>query len=224
MKIMDDNDETTEQNIDLLLEEKVKPIIKEATAKALGITVDKLTEDITAKLTKSPLLDFPVDLSIKFKQAKKFCKKAYIEKMLELHLGNISEVAREAGTDRRSIHRLIRQLHINLNKIKGELLRPYDMKIFLVSHAIEDVLNKYKTVFHPEKLEKMYRDVNLLSENLLKELPEKKLTLKEAEEEFERAYIAKAMEQNNHNITQTAKKIGLRYETLQRKMKALNIH
>lgn len=212
-----------EQNIDLLLEEKVKPIIKEATAKALGITVDKLTEDITTKLTKSPLLEFPINPSIKFKQAKKFCKKAYIEKMLELHLGNISEVAREAGTDRRSIHRLIRQLHININKIKGELLRPYDMKISLLSHAIEDVLDRYKTVFHPEKLEKMYRDVNMLSENLIKELPEKKLTLKEAEEEFERTYITKALEQNNHNITQTAKKIGLRYETLQRKMKALSI-
>ena len=220
---MNNNGATTEQNIDILLEEKVKPIIKEATAKALGITVDKLTEDITTKLTKSPLLNFPVNLFIKFKQAKKFCKKAYIEKMLELHLGNISEVAREAGTDRRSIHRLIRQLHINMNKIKGELLRPYDMKVSLVSHAIEDVLDRYKTVFHPEKLEKMYRDVNVLSENLIKELPEKKLTLKEAEEEFERAYITKALEQNNHNITQTAKKIGLRYETLQRKMKALGI-
>ena len=220
---MNNNGATTEQNIDILLEEKVKPIIKEATAKALGITVDKLTEDITTKLTKSPLLNFPVNLFIKFKQAKKFCKKAYIEKMLELHLGNISEVARVAGTDRRSIHRLIRQLRINMNKIKGELLRPYDMKVSLVSHAIEDVLDRYKTVFHPEKLEKMYRDVNVLSENLIKELPEKKLTLKEAEEEFERAYITKALEQNNHNITQTAKKIGLRYETLQRKMKALGI-
>ena len=220
---MNSNAGLTEKNIDLLLEEKVKPIIKEATAKALGITVDKLTDDITTKLTKSPLLEFPVNPSLKFKQAKKFCKKAYIEKMLELHLGNISEVAREAGTDRRSIHRLIRQLHININKIKGELLRPYDMKVSLLSHAIEDVLDRYKNVFHPEKLEKMYRDVNMLSENLIKELPEKKMTLKEAEEEFERAYITKALKQNNHNITQTAKKIGLRYETLQRKMKALGI-
>lgn len=215
--------EKAAQNIDQLLEEKIKPLITEATAKFLGVTVKELTEDISAKLTKAPLLDFPIDISIKFKQAKKRFKKAYIEKMLELHLGNISVVAREAGTDRRSIHRLIHQLHVPLDKIKKELLRPYDMKLSLVSHAIEDVLDKYRAVLHPAKIERMYKNVSQLSEDLLRELPEKKLTIKEAEEDFERQYIKKALLGNNHNVTQTAKKIGLRYETLHRKMKVLGI-
>lgn len=206
-----------------ILEEKLKPLIKEATAKFLGVTVKELTDDISAKLTKSPLIDFPIDTAIKFKQAKRLFKKIYIQKMLQLHLGNISEVAKQAGTDRRSIHRLINQLHVPLEKIKKEILRPYDIKLSLVSHAIEDVLDKYKTVLHPTKIEKMYKNVSQLSEDLLKELPEKKLTMKEAEEEFERQYLRKALAENSHNVTQTAKKIGLRYETLHRKMKALGI-
>lgn len=220
---MKSQEKNNEQNIDLLLEEKVRPIIQQATNKVLGITVPQLTEDISAKLTKSPLLDFPIDTSLKFKLAKKRFKKAYIEKMLEFHLGNITEVAREAETDRRSIHRLILELKINVNKIKEELIRPYDLKVSVFSHAIEDVLDQYKTVLHPLKLEEMYRNVGKMSEDLIKALPEKKLSLKEAEEEFEREYIRKALLEHTGNITHTAKKIGLRFETLHRKMKTLGI-
>ncbi|MBI5072708.1 hypothetical protein HZA99_02730 [Candidatus Woesearchaeota archaeon] len=220
---MEEENKKNEQNIDLLLEEKLKPIIQQATSKVLGMAVPKLTEDISAKLTKSPLLDFPIDTSLKFKLAKKRFKKAYLEKMLEFHLGNITEVAREADTDRRSIHRLILELRINVGKIKDELVRPYDLKVSALSHAIEDVLDKYKSVLHPLKLEEMYRNVGKISEDLVKALPEKKLSLKEAEEEFEREYIRKALLEHAGNITHTAKKIGLRFETLHRKMKTLGL-
>lgn len=216
--------EQEQQNIDRLLDEKLKPLVQEATTKALGITVNELTEDITAKLVKTPCINFQINTAIKYKQAKRLFKKAYLQKMLELNLGNISEVADIAGAERRSIHRLINQLHINVHKIKEELIRPYDLKISAVSHVIEDVLEKYKQVIHPKKLEEMYKNVNQLSEDLAKELPEKTISLKEAEEEFERKYIEQALKENEHNITQTAKKIGIRYETLQRKMKALQIH
>ncbi len=212
-----------EEHIDEILDEKIKPLIKEATTKLLGISVDELTEDITAKLTRGPVFDFPVDTAFKFKSAKKQFKKTYIEKMLQLHLGNVSEVARHADIDRRSIHRLISSLHINVEKIKKELLRPYDVKRSAVSHVIEDVLDKYKGVFHPVKLKDMYKNVSILSDDLLKKLPERHMTLKEAEEEFERTYLKKALEENQQHIVQTAKKIGIRYETLHRKMKVLGI-
>ncbi len=215
--------EPREKHIDELLDEKIKLLIKEATTKLLGVSVDALTDDITTKLTRGPVFDFPIDTTLKFKSAKKQFKKAYIQKMLQLHFGNISEVARHADIDRRSIHRLISSFHIGIERIKKELLRPYDLKRSAVSHAIEDVLNKYKYVFHPGKLEKMYKNVGVLSDDLLKTLPERHMTLKEAEEEFERAYLKKALEENKQHIVQTAKKIGLRYETLHRKMKVLGI-
>jgi len=211
-----------EENIDELLDEKIKPLIKEATTKLLGVTVDELTEDITAKLSRSPLLEFPIDTSLKFKEAKKRFKRAYLEKMLQVHLGNISEVARYADIDRRSIHRLIKSLKISITKIKKDLIKPYDIKRSAVSHAIEGVLDLYKGVLHPKKLKSMYQGVTELSDNLLKELPEQRMTLKEAEEEFEKSYFKKALKENN-NISKTAKKIGLRYETLHRKIKPLNL-
>lgn len=204
------------------LDERIKPIIADATIKAIGIKVDALANDISTKLSKVPFIDFPVDTAIKFKTAKKQFKKAYIEKMLEMHLGNISEAALEAGIDRRSMHRLIVQLRIPAHKIKAEIPKPYHIRLSTVSHAIEHVLDKYKTILHPQKIEKMYKNVTQLSEELLKELPEQKQTLKEAEEDFERAYFKQALQENN-NITHTARKIGLRYETLQRKIKQLQI-
>lgn len=212
-----------EQEKNNFLDEKLKSLIKDATTRFLGVTIKELTEDISARLTKSPLIDISIDTSIKFKQAKKRFKKAYIEKMLCLHLGNISDVAREAGTDRRSIHRLIEQMHIPVDKIRKGILHPYDVKASFVSHAIEEVLDKYKTVLHPSKIEQMYKNVSQLSGELQKELPEKKLSLKEAEEDFEREYLKKALAENNNNVTITAKKIGLRYETLHRKIRALRV-
>jgi DNA-binding NtrC family response regulator len=217
------SEETEEPNIDELLDEKIKPIIKQTTAKFLGISADELTKDITTKLSRSPLLDFPIDTTTKFKVAKKQFKRAYIQKMLQVHLGNISEVARHAHTDRRSIHRLIKSLKINVDKIKKDLIKPYDIKRSAVSHAIEGVLDNYRDVFNTKKMEAMYENVNELSDNLLKELPEERMSIKEAEEEWEKEYFRKALAQNNHNITKTAKKIGLRYETLHRKMKSLGI-
>ena len=49
------------------------------------------------------------------------------------------------------------------------------------------------------------------------------MTLKEAEQEFEKQYLSKALKEAKGSITKTAKKIGLRYETIIRKMKKLGM-
>ena len=211
------------QEKDPLLEEKLKTIINSATTKTLGFSVAEVASDITTKLSQRPFIPFSIDTNTKYKLAKKQFKKAYIEKMLALHNGNISEVAIIAGTDRRSIHRLIKQLHIPVQKIKTQILKPYDLKKGVVSNAIEDALEKYKTIFHPRKMVELYKSVGEVSLDIAKELPETTMTLKDAEDEFEREYLKKALAENEHNLSQTARKIGLRYETLIRKMKELNI-
>ncbi|MCX6707736.1 MAG: hypothetical protein NT001_06380, partial [Candidatus Woesearchaeota archaeon] len=81
------------------------------------------------------------------------------------------------------------------------------------------VLDNYKTVIHPEKLGVMYRNVPEFSRDILEAMPEKQLTMKAAEEEFEKEFIRKALAENGNNMTITARKIRLRYETLMRKMK-----
>ena len=69
----------------------------------------------------------------------------------------------------------------------------------------------------------MYKNVDSVSKDILDELPEKTVTLKQAEELFEKEYLSKALALNDGNVTKTAKKIGLRYETLLRKLKSLGL-
>lgn len=205
------------------IEEKIKPIVKEATHKFLGVSIDELTSDITTKLTKSSLIDIEIDTKIPFKEAKKRFKKDYLEKMLKLHLGNISEVAKLTHVNRRSLHRLINEFDIDVNKIKKEMKKPYDIKATAIGHVIEKTLDDYKGVIHPDKLEKAYEGVPEISGDITKELPERPMSMKDAEDEFERRYLQKVLIEHNHNITQTAKAIGLRFETLHRKLKSLKL-
>jgi DNA-binding NtrC family response regulator len=208
---------------DPTIEEKIKPVVKDATYKVLGVSIDELTDDITSKLTISSLIDIGIDTSIRFKKAKKKFKKDYLEKMLKLNLGNISEVAKLTHVNRRSLHRLISEFDIDVNRIKKEMRRPYDIKTHAVGNVIEKVLDGYKQVIHPEKLEAAYEGVPEISEDIVKHMPEKPMSMKEAEEEFERRYLQKVLIEHNHNISHTAKAIGLRFETLHRKLKSLGL-
>ena len=69
----------------------------------------------------------------------------------------------------------------------------------------------------------MYNHVEEISQDILEKIPESPLTLKQAQDIFKTEFLKKALLENNNNITSTAKKISLRYETLQRKIKALQI-
>ncbi len=69
----------------------------------------------------------------------------------------------------------------------------------------------------------MYKNVGELSEDIIEELPINQLSMKEAEEEFEKAFLKKALEESRGSVTKASKKIGLRYETLHRKAKKLGI-
>lgn len=201
----------------------VEHIVSDAMHKVIGVDISELSKDISEKLEKSPLLDFTVDTDLKFKAAKKRFKQEFLRKLLRASHGNISLVAKRAGVDRRSIHRIVKNAGIDVSKIREEMIKPYEIKQRSVGHIIEDVVDHYRTVLHPEKVKKVYKEVGSVSRDILDELPERQMTLKNAEEEFEREYLRKAMEENNWNAAKTAKKIGLRYETLLRKLKGLGL-
>ena len=205
------------------IKHKVMPVIEGATQKVLGVTIDSLNNDLTEKLTMPSLMSIPIDTSMQFKKAKRKFKIDYIKRMLILNYGNVSEVARKLDIDRRSIHRLIILGKIDVDKIRSELLKVYNFKVSSIIQVIEDVLDDYKEIVHPRKLEEMYKYAPALSEDIIKELPEESLTLKEAEEEFERRYLQKAISEHNNNVSQTAHDIGVRYETLHRKVKELGL-
>lgn len=212
-----------EQKLEEKTEEKVKPIVDEAVHKGFGITIDEMSKDISEKLKKSPLVKFDINTDIPFKKAKKEFIKSYLKKLLEVNYGNISEAARIADIDRRSIHRIVKGGKVDVSRIRKEMARAYDIKQTAVSSIIESVLDNYKAVIHPVKLSEMYRNISDVSKDILESLPEKQLTLKEAEEEFEKEYIKKALAESSGSITAAARKIKLRYETLLRKAKRLGI-
>lgn len=208
-------------DLERVLKEKIEPKIEQELHKILGVTIGELSRDITAKLGKNPFFDFHIDTKLKFKDAKKRFKEAYLRKLLLITYGNVSEVARIAVVDRRSVHRLAKKGKINIEKIRTDMVKAYEIKQSTVNSMIEDVLDSYKTVLHPTKLERAYQSVAGLSKEIVDNLPEEPLPLKEAEEVFEKEYLQKALDENAHNPAQTAKKIGLRAETLYRKCKKL---
>ncbi len=213
----------TKETLEQVIQTKIKPILETNLQRVLGVTIEELNKDISSRLQKNPLLDFPIDTSLSFKQAKKQFKNQYLKKLLQIRYGNVSEVAKLADIDRRSIHRIVKETKLNVNKIRHDMARAYDVKKETVHHIIEDVLDSYKEVIHPIKLEKAYANVEGVSKEILDQLPEEPLTLKEAETNFEREFLQKALKENNDNLAQTAKQIGLRYETLHRKIKKLGI-
>lgn len=207
------------RGLEKVVKQDVQPVVSGVMHKFLGISIDELNKDISEKISRSPLADFPVDTSLPFKEAKKKFKQAYLRRLLRINYGNISEVAKQAGVDRRSIHRIVSEAGIDVARIRDEMMRPYDVKQRVVSNVIEDVLDNYKKVIHPEKLKEVYAHVPELSKDLLDEIPIETVSLKKAEEEFEKEYLMRVLLDNKYDLKGTAKKIKLRYETLLRKMK-----
>lgn len=211
------------RDLEKVVRKKVQPIVESSLHKLLGVTIGELNQDITEKLEKNTLLDVVIDTNVPFKQAKQHFKRRYIKKLLQLNYGNVSEVARVADIDRRSVHRFVKKGDIDVRNIRKEMTRAYEIKQAAVGIIIHDVLEQYKGVLHPEKLDEAYHHVHDVTKDIINYLPEQLQPLKEAEEEFEREYFKKALAENNANISKTAKKVGLRYETLYRKAKRLGI-
>lgn len=210
------------ETLEKVLKNKVKPLIDSAMHRFMGVTIDEIEADISDKLRKSPLLEIELDTSLPLKKARNKFRKTYLLKLLHNHLGNISKVAEIAGTDRRTIHRVVGSMKIDVDKIRKEMLRYDYIKREAVKEMIEDTLDHYKNTIKEQKLKSLYKHAPKLSKDILKELPEEPLTLKEAEAEFERLFIKKAL-QENKTIRQAANALKIRPETLHRKIKSLGI-
>jgi DNA-binding NtrC family response regulator len=209
--------------LEKLIEDKVKPMLEEAMQKNLGITVNELETDISDRLKKSVLLEFDIDTKLKFKDAKKKFKREYVAHLLQLNFGNVAEVAKIALVDRRSIHRIVAEMKIEVQKFRDILQKGEYVKQLAVQDIIQESLEHYKTALNPVKYEAFYKQAPSISKNIIKELPETPKNLKEAEKEFEKRYFEKTLLENNGNISRTARKIGLRFETLHRKLKVLGV-
>jgi len=211
------------ERLEKTIKKQLAPVVERTMHDVLGVTIGELNKDITAKLEKSPFLDFPIDTNVPYKKAKRLFKRHYLKKLLQVNYGNISEVAKQVHLDRRSIHRIVKETDLDVGTIRREMAKAYEVRHSAVGHIIEDVLANYKQVIHPMKLGEAYKNMDSVSKTIMENLPEEPVPLKDAEDEFEREYLRKALQENSSNVAQAAKAIGLRYETLHRKAKLMGL-
>lgn len=211
------------ESLEKVIREKIEPLIVETTKQAIGATVEELNKTLIDKIATTPLTILDVNTSLPYKKAKKIFRKMFFTQLIETHYGNVSDVAKITGIDRRTIHRIIKELNIDVFRIRQHLLNPdHYMKIAL-DVTVKGTLERYKPILNPDRIEKMYRDLPRLESEVLASLPKTEMTYKEAEEDFDKIYLAKVLKENKFNVSLTARKIGLRYETLHRKLKVLEL-
>ncbi|PIN87915.1 hypothetical protein COV12_01230 [Candidatus Woesearchaeota archaeon CG10_big_fil_rev_8_21_14_0_10_32_24] len=212
----------TKKNLEDTIKEKVNPLLEETMEKSWGVSIPKLETDITTKLKESSL-NIYIPLGKGFSEAKKIFKKEFLKQELRLHLGNISQLAKVLDMDRRSIHRAIKDFHIDMDDVRQHEETPEHFQEVLVDKTIRTTLEQYAGLIQEDKMQDFYKEVPKLSRNIAKFLPKPDMTWKEAESEFEQQFLKRALNEQSNNITKTAKKIKIRVETLHRKIKKLHL-
>lgn len=208
-------------NLEVALDSKIKPLISISTSKVIGKSIEKLNEDISTKIKQIIFGNITIDIEIPFKDAKREFKKEFLTNLIKKNCGNVSEVARLAEIDRRSVYRLID--YDPLRKTREELPKISYIKQAEMGSAIEDAVNGFKDIIPRRHMMDFYEEIPKLCEEILRGFNDESITLKEAEEEFEKKYFSAALIKFDYDISRTAVHIGLRYETLHRKIKNLGI-
>ena len=211
------------EDLERVIKEKVNPLIEEAMQQHLGMTISELERDITSKLEQQRLIGFTIRTDLPFAESKHLFKKEFLERTIQTHYGNVSEVADIVGLDRRSIHRDIKSLKVDMKKLREKLYKQGYFEKEAVDGMIRTTLESYRSFIHPDRLGNMYSYVPKLSESIVKVLPIMGMKWKDAEREFEYSYLLAVLNDGSWNLQKTAKKIKIRYETLLRKIKKLGL-
>ena len=224
--------EAEKKSLEATIKDRVAPLVEEIMEKSWGITIPQIESDITDKL-KNPLLQMYVPSHVNFMQAKKLFKTEFLKKELTQHLGNVSQLAKSLGIDRRSIHRAIKEFDLEtkdfrkvLREISGERAEESKVESLqeqMIDKTIRSALEEYKQFIQPQQLEKFYAEVPKLSRNIAEFLPQHDMGWKQAEREFEKQFLFRALEEQQGDVAKTAKKLKIRPETLYRKIKKLGL-
>lgn len=210
------------KDLEQAIKEKVSPLLEETMEKHWGITIPKLESDITDQL-KKPQLNVYLPLHLPFEKAKKTFKAEFIKRELRLHRGNVSQLAKLLELDRRSIHRAIKDLDIDVEEVRRRPESKEEYQKMVVDNLIRSALGQYKELIQPQQMEKLYQEVDSLSRNIARFLPPPELSWKQAEQEFEKQFLLQALEESGWKIQVAAAKLKIRPETLHRKVKKLGI-
>lgn len=209
-------------NLEESLKDKVLPLLEETMEKSWGITIPKLETDISDRL-KNPQLSIYINTELSFPEAKKQFQKEFLRRELRLHKGNVSQLAKMLEIDRRSIHRTIKDLKIDMDELRNQDLESHNYHREFVDKAIRSTLDQYRGIIQPHQMEKMYQEVENLSRNIAKFIPQQEMKWKEAERDFEKQFLALVMKEKEGSVSKIAKRIRIRPETLYRKIKKFGL-
>ncbi|HLD40215.1 MAG TPA: helix-turn-helix domain-containing protein [Candidatus Nanoarchaeia archaeon] len=202
---------------------KVALLLEETMEKSWGIYVPQVQSDLTDKLQHQLPIKFYIPAVSSFHEAKRKFKAEFLKNQLHLHNGNISQLAKFIGLDRRSVHRAIKGLDLHLTDLRREQPITSSPQEKLIDQTIRFTLEGYKDIIQPQKMEKMYQEVPTLSRNLAKILPHNGLTWKQAEREFEKQFLSQSLQEYRWKVAETARKLNLQPETLHRKIAKLKL-
>ena len=202
---------------------KVALLLEETMEKSWGIYVPQVQSDITDKLRNPLPAKFYIPAASSFQSAKKMFKSEFLKNQLHLHKGNITQLAKFIGVDRRSVHRAIKGLDLHIDDLRREQGTASSHQEKIIDQTIRFALEGYKEIIQPQKMEKMYQEVPALSRHLAKILPHNHLTWKQAEREFEKQLLYQSLEEHHWKVAETARKLDLQPETLHRKIARLGL-
>ena len=210
-------------NLEETIKGKVALLLEETMEKSWGIYVPQVQSDITDKLHHQLPLKFYISAISSFQEAKQKFKSEFLKNQLFLHKGNVSQLAKFIGLDRRSVHRAIKGLDLRIDDLRREQQTASSHQERMIDQTIRFALEGYKEIIQPQKMEKMYQEVPALSRHLVKILPHNNLTWKQAEREFEKQLLSQSLQKYHWKVAEAARKLDLQPETLHRKIARLGL-
>ncbi len=210
-------------NLEETIKEKVALLLEETMERSWGIYIPQVQSDITDKLQTNLPVKIYLPAATSFEEAKRNFKSEFLKNQLHLHGGNISQLAKFVGLNRRSIHRSIKKFDLRIDERRREANLTSTCQEKIIDQTIRFALEGYKDIIQPQKMERLYQEVPILSRNLAKLLPYNYLTWKQAEREFERQFLSHALAEHNGKVAETARRLKLQPETLHRKIAKLGL-
>jgi DNA-binding NtrC family response regulator len=196
-------------------------IVEETLKKHAGISIKELNRSITQTLENR--LSSSILIPIKYKDAKKIFQKAYFQEILILNLGNISKAAEKAKLNRRQIHRICIDAGINQKDIREQMIKPYNYLKQNIQEVIEDKMDKLKDSINKDNVDKLYKKMPLIAENITEFIEERIEPYDEAFLAFERHYFTEILRLSDNKAEKAAEISGLSTRSILRKMQTLEI-
>ncbi|MEK6905310.1 MAG: helix-turn-helix domain-containing protein, partial [Nanoarchaeota archaeon] len=137
-------------NLEETIRGKVALLLEETMEKSWGIYVPQVETDITDKLQTSLPTKFYISAASSFQEAKRTFKSEFLKNQLHLHGGNISQLAKFVGLDRRSVHRAIKKLDLHIENVRSEVNLPDFPQEKIIDQTIRFALAGYKDIIQPQ--------------------------------------------------------------------------